>query len=265
MRVRSPVDSTEIEYTIMGQGPDLVLLHPFPVTHAFWRPLADRLAHRYRLILPDLRGHGASAAGEGPALMSKHVADILGVCREAKVTRAAFAGVSIGGYILFELWRTDRDIVRALILANTRATADTPEARATRLRSAADVLERGPDVFLDDLLPKVVGETTRRNRPDIASDVRRLMQQPASGIAAVQRGMAERPDSSSTLPRINVPTLILAGSEDVLTPVADAQALHQKISGSTLHVIPEAGHYALYEKPEDSHRLIRAFLDGLSS
>jgi len=265
MRVRSPIDSAAIEYTIMGQGPDVVLLHPFPVTHAFWLPIAERLAHRYRLILPDLRGHGASVPGDGPAMMAKHAADILAVCRDAKVTRAVFVGVSIGGYILFELWRTDRNTVRALILADTRASADTPEARATRLQSADDVLVRGPDAFLDGLLPKLVGETTRRNRPDIASTIRRLMQQTPAGIAAVQRGMAGRPDSVATLATINVPTLVLAGSEDVLTPVADAQTMHQKISGATLHVIPEAGHYALYEKPEDGHRLVRTFLDGLPS
>lgn len=263
MRIRSPIDSAEIEYTIMGQGQDLVLLHPFPVSHAFWLPIADRLAHRYRLILPDLRGHGASTAGDGPALMSKHVSDVLAVCRDANVARAVFAGVSIGGYILFELWRTDRSLFRALILANTRAPADTPEARAARLQSAADVLERGPHPFLDGLFPKLVGETTRRNRPDVAAHIRGLMQLSTAGIAAVQRGMAERPDSMPTLSTINVPTLIIAGGEDTLTPVADAQTMQQKISGSVLHVIPETGHYALHEKPEDGHRLLRQFLDAL--
>lgn len=265
MRVRSPIDSAEIEYTVMGQGPDVVLLHPFPVTHAFWLPIAERLAHRYRLILPDLRGHGASTPGEGPAFMAKHVADLLAVCHDAAVTRAVFAGVSIGGYILFEFWRTERDLVRALILANTRATADTPEARAARLQSAADVLERGPDAFLDGLLPKLLGETTRRNRPDLTARVRGMMPPTAAGIAAVQRGMAERRESVSTLATISVPTLVVGASEDALTPVADARLIHEKVSGSVLQVIGEAGHFALHERHDDGHRIIRSFLDRLPS
>lgn len=249
----------------MGQGPDVVLLHPFPATHKFWLPFAERLSQRYRLILPDLRGHGASTPGSGPATMQKHAADIAAVCRDAGVARAAFCGVSIGGYILFEFWRSYRPQVRALVLCNTKATADTPEARSTRLQAAEDVTQKGPDAFLDSLLPKLVGESTRRNRPDVAAHLRRMIQQQAAGIAAVQRGMAERPDSLPTLSTINVPALIVAGDEDTLTPLADSQLMHQKLSGSALQVIPQAGHYAVHEKADDAHRIIRGFLDGLAS
>ncbi|HUS18973.1 MAG TPA: alpha/beta fold hydrolase [Terriglobales bacterium] len=256
-------DGADIVYTTMGKGPDVVLLHPFPTSHAFWFPVAERLAQRYRLILPDLRGHGASAAGDRPATMEKHAADVAAVCRDAGVTRAVFGGISIGGYILFEFWRNYRDQVRALMLCNTKATADTAEARTTRLQAADDVLRRGPDAFLDSTLPKLVGESTRRNRPDIASQLRRMMQQSAAGISAVQRGMAERPDSLPTLPTINVPTLIIAGDEDTTTPLADAQLMQQKIPGSRLQVVPQAGHYAVQEKADDAHRIIRSFLDSL--
>lgn len=255
----------KIFYTVMGQGPDVILLHPFPITHAFWRPVAVPLSQRYRLILPDLRGHGASDAGEGPALMAKHAADLAAVCRHANVSRAAFAGVSIGGYILFEFWRTYRDQVRALVLANTKAAADTPEARATRLQAATDVLQHGPNDFLEATLPKLVGESTRRNRPDVAGHLRALMQQPAASLAAVQQGMAVRPDSISTLATINVPTLLIGGDEDTLTPLGDQQLMHNRISGSSLQVLPQAGHYAVHEKADDAHRVIRSFLDSLPS
>ena len=255
----------DLFYTTLGQGPDVVLLHPFPASHAFWLPVAERLSQRYRVVLPDLRGHGASTAGTGPATMQKHAADIAAVCRDAGVTNAVFGGISIGGYILFEFWRAYRAQVRALMLCNTKAPADTPEARATRLDAAKDVLTRGPDPFLDATMPKLVGESTRRNRPDVAAHLRRLMQQKAAGIAAVQQGMAARPDSISTLATINVPTLIIAGDEDTLTPLADAQLMNTKIAGSRLQVIPQAGHYAIHEKVDDAHRLIRAFLDSLSS
>lgn len=265
MQVRS--GDADIFYTVMGQGPDVVLLHPFPVTHAFWLPVAKKLSQRYRLILPDLRGHGASSIGDGSALMSKHAADVAAICKDAGVTRAVFGGVSIGGYILFEFWRTYRAAgpadVRALMLCNTKASDDTPVARTTRLQAAADILKNGPDPFLDATMPKLIGETTRRNRPDVGAQLRRMMQQPAANLSALQRGMADRPDSMPMLPTIDVPTLILAGDEDTTTPVADAQAMQQRIPASVLQVIPQAGHYAVHEKADDAHRIIRGFLDGL--
>lgn len=253
----------DIFYTTLGQGPDVVLLHPFPTSHAFWAPIADQLSQRYRLILPDLRGHSASAPGDGPATMSKHASDLAAICRHAGATRAVFVGVSLGGYILFEFWRSYREYVRALVLANTKATPDTPEARATRLQAADDVLHRGPNDFLDATLLKLVGETTRHNRPDVADHLRRLMQQPAEYIAAVQQGMAARPDSVPTLPTINVPTLIIAGDEDTATPLSEHQLMQSKIPGARLQVIPHAGHYSPHERPEDALRLLRSFLDSL--
>jgi 3-oxoadipate enol-lactonase len=260
--IRTP--DAEIFYTTMGQGPDVVLLHPFPTSHAFWLPITEQLAQRYRLILPDLRGHGASSPGDGPVLMSKHAADLAAICRDAQVTRAVFVGVSIGGYILFEFWRRYREHVRALVLANTKASSDTPEARAARLQAATQVLQRGSDQFLDDTLPKLVGESTRRNRPDVAADLRRLMQQPPASISALQQGMAARPDSVATLAGINVPTLIIAGDEDTTTPLPDAQLLNTKIPGSRLAVIPQAGHYALHERPDDALRLLHSFLTSVA-
>ncbi|HUR36551.1 MAG TPA: alpha/beta hydrolase, partial [Terriglobales bacterium] len=190
MQVRNPDDGANLSYTIMGQGPDVVLLHPFPVSHSFWLPVAEPLSQSYRLILPNLRGLGASSLGAVPATMQKHAADIAAICRHAGVTRGVFGGVSIGGYILFEFWRNYRGLVRGLMLCNTKASADNAEARATRLQAADDVLQREPDAFLDGLHLKLVGETTRRNRPDLAARLRAMMQQPAAGIAALQRGMA---------------------------------------------------------------------------
>lgn len=256
-------DGADIFYTVMGKGPDVVLLHPFPTRHEFWLPVAQALGERYRIILPDLRGHGASTPGDGTATMQKHAADIAAICREAEVTKAVFAGVSIGGYVLFEFWRSYRQHVRALILSNTRAAADTEEGRATRLKSVEEVLQRGPDPFLDSMLPKLIGETSRRNRPDLVANIRLIMQQSGAGIASVQRGMADRPDSIPTLSTIGVPALIIAGEEDVLTPLADAQLMHQAIRGSQLQVIPQAGHFAIQEKADDAVRIIRHFLDRL--
>ena len=256
----------EIFYTVIGDGPPVVLLHPFPAHHKVWLSAAELLAGRYRLILPDLRGHGASSPGAGPATMEKHAADLLRLCDTCGVARATFAGVSIGGYILFEFWRRHRDRVSALILCDTRAGADTDEARANRLKAAEDVERQGPVSFIDSMVPKLLGDTTRTTRPDLVERARKMMlEMPVAGIAAVQRGMAARPDSIADLKTINVPTLVLVGSEDVLTPLSEAELMQRQIAGSRLAVIPRAGHYSVFEQHEAAGKAIREFLDGLKT
>ncbi|HWR36415.1 MAG TPA: alpha/beta fold hydrolase [Clostridia bacterium] len=262
MYVRSR--DAEIFYDVAGSGPPVILLHPFPANHEFWTPVAEALSTRYRLIMPDLRAHAESSLGEGIATMEKHADDIARVCDEAGVGRAVFAGISIGGYVLFEFWRRHRERVSALVLANTKAAADTQEARAARLQSAREVLEQGPDRFIEGMIPKVLGETTRTNRPDVVDRARRMMMSTsAEGISRAQQGMAERPDSAPTLALINVPTLIIAGDEDVATPIADAEAMHRSIRGSQLRVVGKAGHFAAFERPEEAAALLREFLGQL--
>lgn len=264
MRVHSA--DAEIYYEILGRGPDVVLLHPFPAHHGIWMPVAEELATRYRVILPDLRGHGRSGVGEGPATMEKHAADVARLCDDAGVSKAVFAGESIGGYILFEFWRRYRERVLALVLCNTRAAADSDEARANRLRAAEDVEKHGIEPFLESMVPKLLGETTGRNRPDVVEAARRMMMQMGpGGIAAVQRGMAARPDSTPILPTIAVPTLIIAGDEDTLIPEAEGEVMRQHIPGGVLKVIPRAGHYAVFEQPADATRLLRQFLESCAS
>lgn len=262
MRVRSA--DTEIFYEVMGQGPDVVLLHPFPAHHGVWKAVGTRLESRYRLILPDLRGHGESGAGEGPATMDKHAADVARVMDDLGIRKAIFAGESIGGYILFEVWRRMRERVSGLILCNTKAGADNDEARANRLRSAEDVEKHGVAGFVESMIPKLLGESTRRNRPDLVDAARAMMMKMTpAGVAAVQRGMAMRPDSVATLATIDVRTLIVTGDEDALTGVAEAELMQRHIAASRMTVMARAGHYAVFEQPEGAAKLIRQFLDGL--
>lgn len=261
MRLAS--DDAELSYEVMGDGPPVLLLHPFPAHHQLCVPVADMLASRYRVILPDLRGHGDSTPGQGPATMEKHAADLLRLCEAERVGRAVFAGVSIGGYILFEFWRRYRERVAAFVFCNTKAAPDTDQARADRLKSADDVEQHGPVGFLDGMAAKLVGAATRTNRPDILAAARKVMaKSTVAGIAAVQSGMAARPDSLPTLSTITVPTLVVAGEEDI-TPLADLQAIQQGIRGSQITVIPKAGHYAIFERPGEVGRAIRKFLDAL--
>ena len=261
-RVRS--DDVEIFYEIRGSGPPVVLLHPFPCHHEFWNPVAEALDSRYRLILPDLRGHGDSEIGEGPALMQKHAGDVARVLDAAGVGKAAFVGCSIGGYILFEFWRRFRARVGALALCDTRPQADTAEGRANRLRAAAAVLEQGTEPFIESMIPKLMGRTTVGARPDLVEGARAMMRKmSAEDISLVLRGMAERADSVADLKSIDVPTLIVIGEEDVLSTVADGELMRQNIAGSQLKVIPKAGHYAPWEQPEAVGMMLRQFLDDV--
>jgi pimeloyl-ACP methyl ester carboxylesterase len=261
-RIKS--DDAENVYWIVGDGPPVILLHPFPANHEFWLPVAETLSTRYRLILPDLRGHGESTVGEGPATMQKHAADLARILDDADIGRAPFIGVSIGGYILFEFWRKHRSRVAGLGLCNTKAPADNAEARAGRLQAANDVLEHGTEQFLQSMIPRVMAKTTCENRPDVVDGALRMMRQmSAEDIAEVQRGMADRPDSIDTLKTIDVPTLLVTGDEDVSTGLNEAQLMHKHIKASQLRVIPKAGHYSPWEQPKEAAELLLKFLGAI--
>lgn len=261
-RIRS--GDAEIAYEVLGSGPPVVLLHPFPVHHELWIPAAQALALRYRVILPDLRGHGESDVGEGPATMQKHAADIARVLDDAEVPRAVFAGNSIGGYVLFEFWRQYAPRVLGLALCNTQAKGETSASRASRLQAAEDVLAHGVDAFAESMLPRVLGKTTATSRPDLVEGARRMMlKMSPADVAEVQRGMADRPDSVATLSTIRVPTVLITGDEDASTGVPAAQSMQRLIPGSQMMVVPKAGHYSPWEQPEDVGLILRQFVDRI--
>lgn len=252
----------QLVYEITGTGPDVVLLHPFPLHHHFWNGVLDQLASRYRILLPDLRAHGDSEAGDGPVTMRKLADDVDLLCRELEIRQAIFVGVSIGGYGLFEVWRRYRARVRALVLTNTRAGGESPEGRAMRLGTAETVLREGTAGFIEELLPKLLSKATLSNRPDMV-DAARVMGEKMSpaDIAAVQRGIADRPDSIPTLATIDVPTLVITGEDDSI-PLAEFELMQQHIAGSQLRVVASAGHYAALERPAEFGRLLRTFCDA---
>jgi 3-oxoadipate enol-lactonase len=254
----------DIAYQILGTGPPVVLLHPFPASHELWLPAAQALVSRYQVILPDLRGHGDSGVGEGPASMEKHASDLARILDHAEVGRTPFAGVSIGGYVLFEFWRRLRGRVAALALFNTKAPSDSPEARSVRLQAAADVLERGTGPFFESMIPKLLGKTTRESRPDLVDGALRMMHKMSpEKVAQVQRGMAERPDSVPDLKTINVSTLLVTGDEDVLTGPPEADLMRQNIPNSEMKIVRRAGHYSPWEQPAEAGQLLRQFFDSV--
>jgi pimeloyl-ACP methyl ester carboxylesterase len=249
-------------YQVSGAGPDVVLLHPFPLHHRFWDGVVEQLATGYRVVLPDLRAHGDSEAGDGPVTMPKLADDLDRLCQELSITRAMFVGVSIGGYALFEFWRRYGGRAMALVFANTRAASETPEGRVGRLHTAERVLREGNAEFVEELFPKLFSPATLAGRPDIVEAARTMAAKMSpADVAQVQRGMADRADSIATLPTIKVPTLLIAGEDDSV-PVSEPERMQQSIAGSQLRIIPKAGHFAAMERPGDFGRLLRTFIDA---
>jgi pimeloyl-ACP methyl ester carboxylesterase len=178
---------------------------------------------------------------------------------------AVVVALSMGGYVAFALWRRHRDKVRALVLADTRASADTDEGREKRRRLVEVARARGSGTVAEMQIASMVGETTRRRRPEVVETVRAMMAAaPADGIVGALEAMMARPDSTSTLSTIDVPTLIVVGEEDALTPPSDAQSMHDRIRGSRLEVIAQAGHICNLERPAAFNHVVSEFVEGVA-
>lgn len=252
----------------MGRGPAVVLLHPTPVNHRFWLPVAEVLATRYRVILPDLRGHGESDPGDGPITMEKLAADAGRLLDHFQLGKALLAGCSIGGYTLYEMWRAIPERVEGFAFCCSKPQADDGTARAKREQTMAQIRERGTADFIESNLQTLIGPTARRRWPQKVAEAREMMQMVApESVIAVQQGLAARPDSVATARTIRVPCCVLAGGEDPGSTPADMRLLAEQIRnggyGAEYNEIPDAGHYAPFEQPETVARILRRFLDSV--
>ncbi|HZZ38034.1 MAG TPA: alpha/beta fold hydrolase [Acidobacteriaceae bacterium] len=261
-------DGSKLFCTTLGQGPSVVLLHPTPLNHRFWLPLAEILAPNYRLIIPDLRGHGQSELGEGPITVEKLAADAGRLLDHLQLNKALFAGCSIGGYMQYEMWRTMPDRVEAFAFICSKPQADDEAARAKREQNIAQICERGTADFFESNLQTLIGCTARQRWPQKVAEVREMMQTVSpESIIAMQQGLASRPDSVPTARTIRVPCCVLAGGEDPGSTPADMRLLAEQIRnggyGAEYNEIPDAGHYAPFEQPELVGRILRRFFDSV--
>ena len=179
-----------------------------------------------------------------------------------KIGRAAFVGCSVGGYALFEFWRRSRERVKSLVLMDTKASGDSDEARAGRLKNAEEILQKGPEWAIEQMLPRLLAPVTMSSRLDLVERAKQTMRNAtAAGMAAMQRGMAARADSTPTLAQIDVPTLVLGGEDDAPSPVSELEAMARGIRGAELKIIAKAGHFAAFEQPEEVGRIVGDFLE----
>lgn len=255
------LNGIRVRFDDKGRGPAVLLLHAFPLSAEMWQPQIEALRNRYRVIAPDLRGFGGSDAPPGPYLMDTLADDAAALLEHLGVPRAVVVGLSMGGYVAFAFWRRHRDKVAAMVLADTRAGADSDEGRATRETNARLAEEQGAGAIADKMIPNLVAAGAT---PEVRDTLRRLITANGpDGIAGALRGMAARVDSGPDLPGIDVPVLVIVGEEDSLTPPAEAERLAAALPSATLRRIAGAGHLSNLEQPEAFNAALLEFLDRL--
>jgi pimeloyl-ACP methyl ester carboxylesterase len=259
------VEDARIAYDDIGQGAPVVFLHAFPLDRTMWAPQTSALAGEWRCITIDTRGFGNSL-GAGPFGVDRYADDVLAVLDAAGVERATILGLSMGGYVALALWRRAPERVRALVLADTRPGADVPDTRERRRELIALAREKGVAAVVDRQLVGLLGKTTRDRHAEIESAVRAIgTRASAEGIVGALEALLARPDSTATLPTISVPTLVIVGDEDVLTPPKEARSMHGAIRRSRLEVITQAGHLSNMERPAAFNVVLSEFLRSIDA
>src|SRR4029453_12469860 len=255
------IDNINLAYTDTGAGRPVVLIHGYPFNRSLWNEQVEALSNSYRVIVPDLRGLGETDASTGTAPINRMAQDGAQLLDHLQISQAVIGGLSMGGYVALAFYKQFPSRVRALVLADTRAQADTEEAKQTRAQQAEKALSEGMAGIADAMLPKLLTPETVSKRPEVVKRVRDMMlKTKPEGAAAALLGMAERGDQTELLARVNSPTLILVGAEDAITPVADSEKMRDGIAGSRLVVLENAGHVSNLERTEQFNDALLSFL-----
>jgi pimeloyl-ACP methyl ester carboxylesterase len=262
-------DGATLAFRDSGAGLPVIFLHPTPLDGEYWRPLTENLSG-YRTIVPDLRGHGASELGTLPAggfalvpdapvlTMVQLAADILALLDHIKIPAAVFAGCSIGGYVLLELWRLAPNRVRGMAFICSKPQPDAEANLSRRATTITQARTDGTDVLFDGMAQTLISATARQRHPEIVAQLRARMTLNTEALVAVQAGLATRPDSVPTVATIQVPVLAIAGGEDTAITPAEMEAFQRAPGGCEFHLLADAGHFAAYEQP----RKVAALLAG---
>jgi 3-oxoadipate enol-lactonase len=257
------VNDVRLNYDDRGAGDAILLVHGFPLDRSIWDAQVAALAEAHRVITPDLRGFGESEFGDSdPASVSldTYAADLAALLDALNVETVTFGGLSMGGYIAFAFLRAYGPRVARLLLLDTKATPDTEEDRAGRFALSERVREAGASAAADAMLPRMFA-AREAERPALWKRTRAMMESASPrGIRGALTALADRPDSTPDLAGIAVPTLILVGDRDVLTPPSDAEAMHRAIAGSQLVTIPDCGHLSTLEQPDAVNHALKSFL-----
>ncbi|HJS28920.1 MAG TPA: alpha/beta fold hydrolase [Anaerolineales bacterium] len=250
---------------VSGEGHSLVLVHGFPLNSNMWAPQLGGLASSVRVSAPDLRGHGGSEVVPGPYSMDLLADDCASLLETMGVDEpVTLCGLSMGGYVAFSFFRRHPKRLRALILAATRAGADSPEGKTGREQAAATAQTQGTGTIMNNMLAKMLAPSTNSENPALSGRVRQIMEgNSLESYVGDLLGMRDRQDSTPTLSQIDIPTLILHGAEDQLIPSSEAENMHRAIGGSQLLILPSSGHLLNLEQPEQFNLAVGEFLGAV--
>jgi pimeloyl-ACP methyl ester carboxylesterase len=264
-------DGARLGFRDSGAGLPVVFLHPTPLDGEYWRPLTEDLAG-VRAIVPDLRGHGVSELGtlpvggfslvpDAPVLsVGQLAADVLALLDHLGLPEAVFAGCSIGGYVLLEIWRRAPQRVRGLAFVCSKPQPDAAANFTRRAATIAQARAGGSAALFDGMAQTLIGTTAKERHPEIVTQLRARMTLTPGALAAVQAGLATRPDSVPTVATIGAPVLAIAGGEDPgVTPV-EMEAFRAAPGGCESHLLPDAGHFAAFEQPQKVAALLAEWL-----
>ena len=258
--MQAQLNNITIGYSDHGTGLPIVFLHAFPLNRTMWAAQENALFSRFRIITIDLRGHGESDAPLWRYTLEQSADDVRALLDYLAIRQALFVGLSMGGYILFAFYRKYASRVSGLILADTRAQADTVEGKEGRFQLAQIAYKKGPAAIADVMVPKLLSPVTIRTRPDLVDQVRAMIEgNQISGIAGDLMAMADRPDSVPLLSQITTPTQIIVGELDQATPPTDARLMADHIPHARLAIIPHAAHLANLEQPEAFNQIVSTF------
>jgi 3-oxoadipate enol-lactonase len=264
--MRARLNDCDLAYTVQGSGPPVVLVHGFPLNRTIWTPQLRELSRDLQVVTFDLRGHGESEATPGVYTMEGLARDVKALVDHLGLDRIILGGLSMGGYVAFAFLRQFRERVQALILADTKAEADTDEARAKREQQAQVALRGGAKPIADRLILTMLTQETQENNTALTNQVYNMMIATSPiGIAGALRGMAQRADSTPMLGTIRVPTLIIVGEKDQTTPLSDSKKMAAGIKGSELVVIPSAAHLTTLENSGSVNLALKGFLARISA
>jgi len=263
--VKAVIKGVTVGYTDQGNGTPLVFIHAFPLSKTMWQPQVDALQDTHRVITIDLGGHGESDIVVWNDTLDDYAKDVIHLLDHLGIAQAVFVGLSMGGYTLFSIYRHYADRVKAMVLADTRAQADSEEGKAGRQSMAQVAFSDGAPAIADLMLPKLLSPSTIEHHPEIVEQVRQMiLHTSTAGIVVDLVAMAARPDSTDLLPTITCPTLVIVGEDDQATPVAESQYIAQRIPGSTFVTIPQAGHLSNFEQPTAFNQALASFLEKCS-
>lgn len=263
--MQTRINDFTMAYEVGGRGLPLLLVHGFPLNRTLWEPQINDLGDIARVIVPDLRGHGASEPVPGEYPMDLLADDCFALLQDlGEENPVVVCGLSMGGYIAFSFYRRHPQQVAGLILAATRAKPDSPEARDNRDKMAAKADEQGASAIAEDMLPKMLSPRTIATNPELVQRVKHMMANTSvQGIKGALMGMKSRPDSTETLTEIDLPTLILHGDDDQIIPRREAEDMRAALRDGELRVLPQAGHLLNLEQPELFNQAVREFLNKL--